>query len=277
MTLVVDAGGTHLRAEIHSKDGVLERLNEKSSAIGLASWMETILKKHSDIETICISYAGQVKDGVIISAPNIKVDINDIRDYFKKKYEISLFIENDLNCAVLAESAYLKEEDVCAIYVGTGLGLGVISSGNLIRGFSGVATELGHIPYKETPFICGCSKSNCIELFASGSALDRWKQYENIDAKLNLQDLKDTPEFSKIYEEFELALLYAVSTAITLFNPKVVVLGGGVIESNPQLETLIASKIEEFAMPVALSGVKIIKTELKNAPIIGALMLKELR
>ncbi|MCK9490958.1 MAG: ROK family protein [Sulfurimonas sp.] len=277
MTLVVDAGGTHLRAEIHSKNGLQEKLNEKSSTVGLASWMETIIKDHSDIKTICISYAGQVKDGVIISAPNIKVDVHEIKEYFKDKYEISLFIENDLNCAVIAESTYLKEEDVCAIYIGTGLGLGVVSSGNLITGFSGVATEIGHIAYKEAPFVCGCGKSNCIELFASGSALDRWKKHKKIDPKLNLQDLKDTPEFSEIYKEFELALLYSVSTAITLFNPKVVVLGGGIIESNPQLESIIASKIEEFAMPVALRGVKIIKTKLNNAPIIGALMLKDLR
>ncbi|MDY0233439.1 MAG: ROK family protein [Sulfurimonas sp.] len=277
MTLVIDAGGTYLRAEIHTQDGVLKKLKEQSSAFGLASWIEIIIKEHKDIKTICISYAGQVKDGVIISAPNIKIDIHEIKNYFKEKYDITLFIENDLNCAVLAESVYLKEDDVCAIYVGTGLGLGVVSSARLITGFSGVATELGHIPYKKAPFICGCGKNNCIELFASGSALDKWKRYKNIDSKLTLEELKGSLEFSEIYEEFEVALLYAISTAITLFNPKVVVLGGGVIESNPQLESIIASKIKEYAMPVALNGVKIIKTKLKNAPMVGALMLKGLR
>ena len=277
MTLVIDAGGTYLRAEIHRQDRVVKTLKEQSSAFGLASWIEAIIKEHKDIKTICISYAGQVKSGVIISAPNIKVDIHEIKNYFKEKYDITLFIENDLNCAVLAESVYLKEDDICAIYAGTGLGLGVVSSRRLITGFSGVATELGHIPYKKAPFICGCGKNNCIELFASGSALDKWKKHKNIDSKLTLEELKDTPEFSEIYEEFEVALLYAISTAITLFNPKVVVLGGGVIESNPQLESIIASKIKEYAMPVALNGVKIIKTKLKNAPIVGALMLKGLR
>ncbi|EQB34837.1 hypothetical protein M947_10225 [Sulfurimonas hongkongensis] len=275
MTLVIDAGGTHLRAEIYREDKLLKKLNEKSSAVGLASWIETIIKEYSDVKTICISYAGQVKNGVIISAPNIKVDIHEIKEYFKEKYEIGLFIENDLNCAVLAEGTYLKEEDICAVYVGTGLGLGVVSSGNLITGFSGVATELGHIPYKEAPFECGCGKDNCIELFASGSALAKWKKHKNIDSKLTLQELKETPEFSEIYEEFELALLYAISTAITLFNPKVVVLGGGIIESNPKLESIIASKIKNYAMPVALDGVKIMTTKLKNAPTIGALMLRD--
>jgi len=275
MTLVIDAGGTHFRAEVHTQDAVLKKLHEKSSTIGLASWIESIIKEYKDIKTICISYAGQVKNGVIISSPNIKVDIHEIKNYFKQMYDIKLFIENDLNCAVLAESAYLKEEDVCAIYVGTGLGLGVVSSSKLIIGFSGIATELGHIPYKEAPFTCGCGKNNCIELFVSGSALDKWKKHKNIDVKLTLQELKETPEFSEIYLEFEKALLYAISTAITLFNPKVVVLGGGIIESNPQLESIIDAKIKSYAMPVALDGVKIMKTKIKNAPIIGALMLKD--
>lgn len=274
MTLVIDAGGTYFRAEIYSQDLLVKKLNEKSSAIGLASWIESIIKEYKNIKTICISYAGQVKDGVIISAPNIKIDIHEIKNYFKEKHDINLFIENDLNCAVLAESAYLKEDNVCAIYVGTGLGLGVISSGNLITGFSGVATELGHIPYKEAPFICGCGKNNCIELFASGSALDKCKRYKNIDAQLTLQELKESLDFSEIYLEFEKALLYAISTAITLFNPKVVVLGGGIIESNPQLESIISSEIKNYVMPVALDGVKIIKSKIKNAPIMGALMLK---
>lgn len=274
MTLVIDAGGTYLRAEIYSQEKVLKKLNEQSCAVGLAFWIESIIKEHAQIKTICISYAGQVKDGVIISAPNIKVDIYEIKEYFENKYAVKLFIQNDLNCAILAEAAYFNEKDICAIYVGTGLGLGVVSSGNVIVGSRGTATELGHIPYKEAPFECGCKKNNCVELFASGSALDKWKTYKNIDSSLTLQELKDSLEFNEIYAEFEKALLYAISTAITLFNPKVVVLGGGVIESNPELQSIISTKIKNYTMSVALEGVKIVKTKIKNAPITGALMLK---
>jgi len=275
MTLAIDAGGTYLRGEIYSADGLLKKFKEKSSTIGLAFWIEAILKENTDIKVICISYAGQVKDGVILFAPNIKIDIPEIKSYFENKYELKLFIENDLNCAVLAESNFLNEEDICAIYVGTGLGLGVISSSKLITGFSGVATELGHIPYKETPFKCGCGKNNCIELFASGSALKNWKKYQNIESKLTLQELKSNIESNKIYEEFEKALLYAIATAITLFNPKIVVLGGGIIDSNPQLKSIISTKIVSYTMPIALKNVKIINTKLKDASLMGALMLKD--
>ena len=274
MTFVIDAGATYFRGEIYEDDKLLRKIRQKSSVAGLGFWIESILKDKSDIKTVCISYAGQVKDGVIISAPNIDIDMHEIKKYFEEKYELELFIQNDLNCAVLAEANCFKENDICAIYVGTGLGLGVVSSSRLITGFSGVATELGHIPYKKAPFKCGCGKDNCIELFASGSALDKWKKYKNVDATFTLKELREKQDI-EIYKEFEEGLLYAVATAITLFNPKIVVLGGGIIEANKELKSIISVKLENYAMPNALEGIKIVNTKLKDAPLIGALMLKD--
>ena len=274
MTFAIDAGATYFRGEIYKDDKLLKKIIQKSSVSGLGSWIESTIKENQDIKTICISYAGQIKDGVIISAPNIDIDIHEIKSYFQEKYNIKLFIQNDLNCAVLAEANYFKENDICAIYVGTGLGLGVVSSSKLITGFSGVATELGHIPYKKAPFKCGCGKNNCIELFASGLALDKWKKYENVDLTLTLKELRDKPD-TEIYKKFEKGLLYAISTAITLFNPKIVVLGGGIIESNQELSSIISAKLGNYAMPNVLEGIKIVNTKLKDAPLIGALMLKD--
>ncbi len=273
MTFAIDAGATYFRGEIYEDDKLFKKIKQKSSKAGLGSWIESTLKDNQNIKTICISYAGQIKDGVIISAPNIDIDIHEIKNYFLEKYNIKLFIQNDVNCAVLAEANYFQENDICAIYIGTGLGLGVVSSSKLITGFSGVATELGHIPYKKTPFKCGCGKDNCIELFASGSALDRWKKYENVDLTLTLEELRDKSD-NKIYEEFEKGLLYAVSIAITLFNPKILVFGGGIIESNQELSSIISAKLGSYAMPDALENIKVVSTKLKDAPLIGALMLK---
>jgi len=184
---------------------------------------------------------------------------------------VEFFIQNDLNCAVLAEAEYFKSDDVCAIYVGTGLGLGVISSSKLIIGSDGVATELGHIPYKDTPFVCGCGKKNCIELFSSGIALSHWKKYFSLDENLTLKELKEMD--SEVYVEFEKALLHAVATTITLFNPEVLVFGGGIIQSNPDLITIIRLKIKEYVMENSLKKLKIEQTKIDNAPLKGAFLL----
>jgi len=273
MTLAIDAGGTYLRAELYQADKLKNSFKEKTINIDLIKWIELILAQYKDIKTICVSFAGQVKDGVILGAPNINIDELNIKRYFEDKFDVEFFIQNDLNCAVLAEANYFNSGDVCAIYVGTGLGLGVVSSSKLISGATGVATELGHIPYKESPFLCGCGKKNCIELFSSGSALIRWKNYYGLDEDLTLQELKDMK--SEIYKEFEKALLHAMATTITIFNPEILVLGGGIILNNPDLLETINVKIKGYAMPIALEKLLIQQTKLENAPIKGALLLKD--
>ncbi|WP_345993869.1 ROK family protein [Sulfurimonas sp. HSL-1716] len=279
MNLSIDAGGTYYRARILENDTLMETLFVKSVKIGLLEWIEEILKKHHGIKNICIAYAGQVKNGVILSAPNIKIDNHDIKNYFETKYDLKLFIENDLDCAVMAEAAHFQSKEICALYVGTGLGLGVISAGRLIRGHAGMATEIGHIPYKETPFLCGCGKSNCLELFASGSGLLKHKEHNLVESALNLEELKKSKDVKakNIYDDFITALLYAAGTVITLFNPEILVLGGGIVRANEDILQIITSRIKDFAMPIALEDVKIVTTQMQDASLQGALLLKDVR
>jgi len=279
LRLVVDAGGTHIRYAIVQQEKLLDVLDCESKDIGLRELIESLVQQHSQIKSIAISYAGQVRDGVILSAPNRQGDEGDIKSYFEQKYDLELLIENDLYCAVLAEANFFQSQDLCALYVGTGLGLGVMSEGKILAGFSNIATELGHIPYKKAPFICGCGRDNCIELFASGSALLKWKQHYGLAAEMTFQQLQKSsnPHAQEIVELFEEALIHAAGVTITLFNPEVLVFGGGVIEQNSSLLTQISKNINHYAFALSAKGCTILKTNLQNAPLRGALLLKEHR
>ncbi|MDY0116569.1 MAG: ROK family protein [Sulfurimonadaceae bacterium] len=276
MKLVLDVGGTSIRGAIYENEKAIKELHANSREVALASFIENIIKENSAIKTISIAYAGQVRDGVILSAPNIEVDKHEIKNYFETKFGVKLFIENDLNAAILAEAKEHTCHDICAVYVGTGLGLGVISGNRLIRGARSVATELGHIPYKKAPFLCGCGRDNCIELFASGSALEKWQKHYSLE-NLDLEILKSSnqPHAKELYEEFLKALLFALGTVITVFNPKVLVLGGGVIENNPFLYEIILEKIANYALGASLVDLQIVQTNIKNAPLLGAYLLKD--
>jgi len=274
MNLAVDVGGTNLRAEVWDESLHVDSLNAKSSEIGLATWIESIIDKYKEIKTIGIAYAGQVEDGCIISAPNIDIDKKDIKKFFESTYNVSLKIENDLTCAVMAEAKFHNSKNICALYVGTGLGLGVIESGKILRGSHNMAAELGHIPYKEAPFKCGCGRSNCIELYASGSAIGKWIDYKALTCKAMLEDLKSSQN-RDIVEMFEEALLYGVGNVISIFNPEVLVLGGGIISSNTYLLDLINQHVDKYALPQALKDVKICISSIDDAPLQGALLLKD--
>jgi glucokinase len=274
MNLAIDAGGTHLRAEIWDKSLHLASLKSNSGEIGLYSWIELILKEYKNISSIGISYAGQVEDGRIISSPNIIIDEYEIKDAVESHHNVSLKIENDLTCAVLAESQIYKSTNICAVYVGTGLGLGVIESGKTLRGAHNMAAEIGHIPYKDAPFSCGCGRYNCLELFASGSGIQKWINHYALSCEATLQNLKKCKN-QDIIGMFEEALLCAVGTSITIFNPEVLVLGGGIIKSNTYLKDIINEQINKYALPQALRDVKICLSTIDNAPLRGALLLRD--
>ncbi|MDQ1326243.1 MAG: hypothetical protein QG564_1368 [Campylobacterota bacterium] len=274
MNLAIDAGGTNLRAQIWHNGNFIAAVEAKSGGIGLYAWIETLLNQYREIKTIGISFAGQVEGGRIVSAPNILIDEHHIKEKVESKYGVTLKIENDLDCAVLAEAKEFGVQNICALYVGTGLGLGAMESGRVIKGFKNVATEIGHIPYKKTLLRCGCGRDNCLELYASGSGIAKQAEHKRASCGTTLKELRDAGE-NEIVEMFEEALLIAAGTTLTLFNPQVLVLGGGIIEANSYLERFIIKNIKDYALSNSLEGVRICKSRLQNASLGGALLLKD--
>jgi glucokinase len=272
MDFVIDAGGTNLRAEIWDKNKLLKSLHSKSDAFGLYEWIKDIIKSHKNIRNVFIAYAGQVENGNIISSPNIDIDEYEIKKAVESMFDVSLKIENDLTCAVLAEAKRYGCQNISALYVGTGIGLGVIESGRTLGGSHNMAAEIGHIPYKKTPFRCGCGRDNCLELYASGSGLEKWIKHLNIECDNTLKSINSTNK--ELADAFEQALLYAVGTTVTLFNPEILVLGGSVVTSNHYLQDIIMKRITNYALPQALKDIKIVISDLEDAPIKGARLLK---
>lgn len=271
--LAIDVGGTWLRYELI---GEVERCGKLSSKeVDLWDFISSMLKKEESIDGVAVSYAGQVHEGVIISAPNIEVKEREIESLAETLYGVPLKIENDLNCAALAESVYWSKKELVALYSGTGLGAGIVSDSKIVHGFRSLAGEVGHIPYKETPFKCGCGKSNCLELFASGSGLKKWADLVGCGDEPSLEALKnsDRIECKEIAERFEEALTHAVAVVVTLLNPKMVVLGGSVAERNPYLLDVVRENIEKYALKASCRELEIEMSRLENASLEGAKFL----
>jgi glucokinase len=274
--LFIDIGGTHLRSEICEGDEVISAILS-SNEIGLLEYIDSVVQLHPQIGFIGISYAGQVNSGTILSAPNIHIDEYDIASLVHQKYGIPLKIDNDLNCAVRAEAAYWGEETLAAVYVGTGIGAAVMDHGVVVRGGSNLAFELGHIPYKTSPIRCGCGRNNCLELYVSGSGMLKWMEYYQLDLLSNLATLKNGSDEKAlaVVHAFEEAFLYAIGIMVTLANPKLLVLGGGVIQQNPYLVTLLSEKLADYALEGSLRDLRIEMSALENAPLEGAKLLEQ--
>ena len=265
----MDIGGSWLRWSI--SEGVEGRI--PSRGLELLPFMESFIKKY-EVGILGISFAGQVEDGKIVASPNVEMPPIDIRKYLHGKTGVELRIENDLNCAALAEAEEWKSDHLAALYSGTGLGAGVVAEGRLLRGSRDMAGEIGHVPYRDAPFACGCGKRNCLELYASGSGLEKWCRHLGCGER-TLDAMRRSSQAScrRIAENYLKALLSAAGTLITLCNPEILVLGGGVIGANPWLLDRVREEIAEYALPAALPKTRIELSPLENASLRGAEIL----
>ncbi len=270
MNLYIDYGGTHFRYQIDDKAIV----SLASQETDLVSFLDNIIEEES-ISKIGISFAGQVHEGKIISSPNIHLEKLDIKRYIQDKYGIPLEIENDLKCATLFESSLRPHyKNMAVVYIGTGVGCGLIANHQLLSGYNNFAGELGHIPFRKTPFICGCSRDDCLELSLGGNALKLWsKHYELDSSNIKLEALKTTPLGKEIYENFEKALEHCFFTLLNLFDPEAFIFGGGVMSQNPHLLESIKKYYEKSSFYNIRKSVEILLSSSTNGSLEGAKIL----
>lgn len=268
--LLIDYGATRCRYLVENEAGDLydERASRGLDLYG----MITELSQLHDIDAVHIAYAGQVIGGDIHAGPNVADDHTGLKAALEKSLGIPVKIENDLKCAALAEyHAYSKATTLFAAYIGTGFGGAVVEEGRLLRGSSNMAGEIGHIPFKKAPFLCGCGKDDCVEIYCSGQGLAAWVEYYGLDCEPTLEAIGacDDEKAPLILQNFYHALSHAVATAVTLFNPSHLILGGSVVLNNPDLETYVRDNVEGYAFGPAAKDAKILVTTLNNGCLEG--------
>jgi len=188
--------------------------------------------------------------GVAIHAVNLPIADVPIRDLIQERIRLPVFVDNDANVAALAEHLYGAARgaaDVVMLTIGTGIGGGLVLNGEVYRGSSGAAAELGHIVIVEDGLPCqgSCPNHGCVETYASGTAIAREGRAaaeREPDSALG-KALADGPIEGKTVTELamngdELAsgviseagrhLGVALASLANIFDPDVFVIGGGV-------------------------------------------------
>ena len=236
--------------------------------------------------------------GTVIFAPNLEgwKDV-PLKKELEKQLGVPVFVENDANIAVLGvHVAELKSKprNVVGIFVGTGIGGGLIINGELFSGFNHTAGEIGHMVLDVNGPKCGCGNKGCFEALASRTAIfQRIKAGVKAGEKTLLtdmlgDDLEDLRSgdlrkairrgdkfVAKIIEEVSEYIGIGVSNLVNVLGPEVVVLGGGVIEAlSDEMTGVITKAAKDHAMPGTMKGVEIIASKLgDNAGITGAAVL----
>ncbi|KIM09030.1 MAG: hypothetical protein KU38_09345 [Sulfurovum sp. FS08-3] len=232
MILAIDYGGSNFRFQLDRHPIVAL----ETQSVDLMLFLEEMIAQYP-IESIAISFAGQVRNGVILSAPNIALHNLPIQKIIEERYATPLVIDNDLKCAALYEASFDPHANTLAVlYIGTGFGGALVHQGKIIGGANNFAGEIGHTPFRATPFVCGCGRNDCLELSLSGKALELWSEHYGLELEeFRLEDIKSKPKGDTIHRNFLDALEHSFLTLLSLFDPDRFIYGGSVMQNNPHL------------------------------------------
>lgn len=301
----VDLGGTKIAAGLVTRKGkVLKKTRvETLAAEGPTQVIDRICQTIDEViedqpAGIGIGAPGQIdqKKGMVTYAPNLKWFDVDLKDIIEERYNLPVKIDNDIRCVTAAEAKFGAARDidnVVVVFVGTGIGGGIIVEGRLLRGATNCAAEIGHMTIKEDGPLCGCGNYGCLESFASGphiveyvtERLPKWTDSSLFKTVKEGESHLDVSAIQRAAQEGDKLAVKAlrraahylgigVANLVNILNPELIIFGGGVIMAAPQLLDLINESLNLMALPLARKDLKLIKSELGDkGGIIGASML----
>jgi glucokinase len=296
----IDLGGTKIAAALVGADGrVAERIRRSTPQTGrddvLCALTETVwqLRQRASerglaVQSVGIGTAGQidVARGVVLAGTANIRDWNDVplRDVVAAATGLVTYVDNDVPVVLQAEREFGAARgctDVVCLTVGTGIGGAVLVRGQLLRGAWGGAAELGHLSVDKNGPVCPCGFRGCLEMFASGTAVAR-RMAELTQGPRKFTGVEvfqaalagDVLAEQVVAEAIE-ALAYGVVSLIHTFNPRVILLGGGVFAEAEWLRMRLEKKVYSMGIRSMVEPVQLRRVSLgTDAGLIGAARLR---
>ena len=258
-------------------------------------------KDITEIENIGIGVAGQIdrNNGVVINAPNLDCANLNLKEILEKEFNRKVLIGNDVEIATIGEmyfGAGKNKTDFVCIFVGTGIGSGIVQNGRIRYGATGTAGEIGHMIVDIGGRPCGCGGCGCLEAYASRLAIEkriigalkkgRKSDIQNyiVDGKpiktsMIRKSLENNDELvTQILNEASEYLASGLASVINFYNPELIILGGGLMDAVDYFyeKSIQIAKIK--SLPTPSCNIKFAKAQLGDfSGVIGAALLSKYR
>jgi glucokinase len=303
----IDLGGTKLEAaRIDSKgvvrDSIKMPTRVESGPAGIEADVERAvggLRERAERAPIAvgIGIAGQIdsKDGSVLFSPNLDWRQIPFQRDMEERLGLPTVVMNDVRAITWGEWIYGAGKGfnhVVCLFVGTGVGGGVISGGSLLSGCANAAGELGHIAVDMNGPVCTCGNRGCLEAFVGGWAIARRAQQmvrQDRDAGERLVALAGgtiegitaeavarsayggDPLCLAIIDLVGHALTAGCVSLVNAFNPCRLILGGGVVDGIPELIDKVRHGVRQFALPAVTAALEVMPGALgSSAGVVGA-------
>ncbi|MEI6050703.1 MAG: ROK family protein [Bacteroidota bacterium] len=309
----VDLGGTKLSVGLIYHDGrILDKITVYDHAgkdeVIVVEQITALIRRlisvnglcESDLEGIGIGFPGHVryKDGFTLTTSNLKGFKNfPLRQSIAKNFNIPVILDNDANAQAFCEykfGAGRGYENMIFLTISTGIGAGIILNTKLYRGITGTAGEFGHtIVNSDNHQICTCGNEGCLMACACGLALPYlFKKktdqglitslilpqdfsYSQVDGVLVKKGLDtDDPVSTSIVEECADYIGIGIYNIFQVFNPPLIILGGGLMSWGEVYLNRIKHKFSQLARDMIFDKIEIVESEAKcDSGLIGAAAL----
>lgn len=264
----VDLGGTSFIAVIADKKGrvlgssdcvTTQGATARDTMQQIADHVEEAARqasvKLSKVKGLGIGAPGAVdaKKGIVVRAPNLGWADVPLGSTLRKRLDLDVTLGNDVQVAIIGEHAYgaaRGTKRAVGIWVGTGIGGGLIANGAIDRGFRGAAGEIGHMVIKEDGPQCGCGRRGCVEALASRTAMERdvraASKGSNKSAVLSIMKERgkdrmtssviaralkaDDAVMKDVLARAQHYLGLLAGNIVNLFDPEMIVIGGGIAQ-----------------------------------------------
>jgi glucokinase len=305
-SIVVDLGGTRVRValagtDLHLHERREERTFHDRAAAGVVDQIVRLAEEclaaanrsWPDIAGMAVASPGPLDPvtGIVYTPPNMpgwgEVPLGP---ELSARTDVPVVLINDADAAALGEfhaGAGRGTRNLVYLTVSTGIGGGVIVDGSLMEGSSGAAGELGHHTVDRHGPPCHCGSVGCLEAISSGSSIAlRFRQRlaaggqsifagrpaEDITAADVARAAADGDALAaEVWADSMQALGFGVVNCIHIFNPDVIVLGGGVTKAGPQLFNPVMQIVDRHTLAVPRAVVRIVPASLgEDAGLTGA-------
>jgi len=317
IALGADLGGTNARgAAVDARTGEIvaarkEPLHDRSPERVVEVVRRVVLEAAasagvslSAVRAVGVGVAGQClgATGVVLNAPNLGWREVPFGALLGEGLGVPVRVANDLSVAAWGEKRFGAAQgllDVALVFVGSGVGSGLILGGRLYEGATGVAGEFGHVKVRTNrggtdPRRCGCGEVGCLEAYTSGvNVAARVREEILAGARTSVRDLAGgdlsrvsaslvekafgggDPYAVALWGEVGELLGTAIANLVTLLNPARVILGGGVLLGCPGLEEIVRRVLRERVSRSALRTFGIERAWLgDDAGVVGAAVLE---
>jgi glucokinase len=305
-TVAVDIGGTQIRVALYEPDSIKpvthKRTRSLASQPGVYERLERAIESvwpQDGVKAIGIASPGPLDphSGTVLATPNIP----EWQDFpltakLSEHFNVPAYLDNDANMAGLAEwqfGAGKGHQDLVYLTISTGIGGGVITNGCLLQGFHGMGAELGHIIIDPEGPLCGCGRRGHIESFSSGPSIARYVAEQLAAGQKSSLQSEATLSAAHIAEAagagdalaisaFERAGYYlgiAVANFLAIFDPSILIFGGGVSQVGDLLFKPFEESLRKHTFhPHYLDNLVITKAALgDDAGLLGALALARMK